>query len=69
MKAKEVYDIAFPGGMLINASAWGMDDSLKIIFKEDGSIDYIEAIAALPDKSLYKYVDEDGNISPDAPQD
>lgn len=50
------------GVTLVNLSSYGFDKKPKIVFKEDKSIDYLEAYVPVYDTKLYQYADENGLI-------
>ena len=50
------------GVTLANLSSYGFRNKPKVVFKSDGSLDYMEAYAPVYDKKLYKYIDESGKF-------
>ena len=54
------------GGAVVQVAPYGMNDDLKIVFNEDGSIKHFECYIPIPSekwKELLQEVDEKGNIS------
>lgn len=54
------------GGALIQVTSWGLDDSLKIVFNEDGGIKYMECyMPAMARKFFEPLMNDDGTLDVD----
>lgn len=54
------------GGALIQVTSWGLDDSLKIVFNEDGGIKYMECyMPAMARKFFEPLMKDDGTLDVD----
>jgi hypothetical protein len=61
---KKASKLKTPGVSLINKAGVGFDNKLKMIFNEDGSLAYYEALVSPFSKKLFEFADINGIIDP-----
>ncbi len=60
--SKKIWKQEYAGGLLVQASSYGLSKDLRIVKNPDGTIAYAEAIVPVYDDALLSFKDENGNI-------
>lgn len=62
MAAKKIYRMMVPGGSLIQMSSAEASNDLKIVYKKDGSIDYVPVRVTPHSSEILEYANDKGEI-------
>ena len=62
MAAKKIYRMMVPGGSLIQMSSAEASNDLKVVYKKDGSIDYVPVRVTPHSSEILEYANEKGEI-------
>lgn len=62
MAAKKIYRMMVPGGSLIQISSAEASNDLKVVYKKDGSIDYVPVRVTPHSSEILEYANEKGEI-------
>nr|DAG93169.1 MAG TPA: hypothetical protein [Crassvirales sp.] len=62
MAAKKIYKMMVPGGSLIQMSSAEASNDLKVVYKKDGSIDYVPVRVTPHSSEILEYANEKGEI-------
>lgn len=69
MAAKKIYRMMVPGGSLIQMSSAEASNDLKVVYKKDGSIDYVPVRVTPHSSEILEYANEKGEIDVKAIED
>lgn len=62
MAAKKIYRMMVPGGSLIQMSSAEASNDLKVVYKKDGSIDYVPVRVTPHSSEILEYANDKGEI-------